>query len=634
MTEQITTVLINDPLGYTSFKAAYQGNYPQIGALDIETTVSKAPTGTQKYWTDMFHTDQGERLICVGFTYDGSLCYVLPYDSPYYKVVMDMLVDQDWIMQNGYFDTMFLRTIGYEFMCKHDTMAMSYLLDPDELKSLEVLSERYLGLPPYKDVEYAAIEDEPFEKVAQMNAIDVSRTYKLYRPLADRINEDPQMSRLYQWVLMPAIRELVTATINGVPIDTEAVKKKERELVKSSSEILASLIESVPEPTEPWAKPSGWRVTEKGHGPFPFNPRSTKQVAHLIYDLYELEPEVYTDTGSPSTSEEALTLLPSEGPHAEVTQMILDYRTQTKAISSFLEPWQVLTSKDDGRLHPRYKPLHVRTGRLSAEYPNIQQVPRDKEWRSLFTAPEGFVWMKADYSQIELRLGAWQAGEERMLDAFNEGEDLHALTARQVLGSANNRQGGKTLNFGLLYGAFPKTLQRVARMDYGLELSLAEATQYRADFFALYPSLEGWHREREDRIKHTGLSTSPLGRVRHLPNAQLPENRSTWSYIGAAVREGMNHTVQSMASDMLLRALTVLGPEMRDDDVQVIAEVHDEIDFLVPLDRVDTTAYRVKEVMEDVTWLKRFGINLTVPVLADVETGPSWGELETYDVQR
>lgn len=260
----------------------------------------------------------------------------------------------------------------------------------------------------------------------------------------------------------------------------------------------------------------------------------------------------------------------------------------------------------------------------------MQNVPRNSQFRSLFGGEPGMTWVKADYSQIELRLAAWQAEEPTMLQAYQEGLDLHRMTAKMVLGDDSDeaRQVGKTLNFGLLYGAGPATLQRIARVNYGVFFDKRQATEYREDFFRAYPALEAWHQTMTVQIQRTGQSRSPLGRVRYLPDAKIPWDvaamRGKKSH---ATLEGINHPIQSMASDLLLMTLVRVADQVRDSDAQIVAEVHDEIDLLVPHDEVEQLCEYVVSVMEDVTWLERFGIKLTVPVVVDIETGPYWGEL-------
>ena len=619
----------SDPFNRIVFEQYRKLPFP-IATLDIETTISKNP------WADP------PQLVSVAVSFDGVRAFVFDADEfAKYKRAMESI---EWTMHNGLFDRlMMLEFFGYDLPLQHDTMALQYLLDPDEPKGLDDLVVTVLGLEKYKDVDYKNILDEPWEKIVQMNGADAIHTWNLYRPLADKMNDSPALSKVYQWIIMPAIEELIQATINGIPVDAERLKLLTIVKDAEAKVLQHDLIAGVPDPDpevmpKGWNKPSWWRVNTDGKYEYPglFNPASPHQVRYLLFDHWGMTPLEYTkdkdtgeDTATPSTNKDVLLLLETfhtEGKQQEWLKNLREYRKVTKLLSYYVswpDQWD-----DKGWLHPRYKPLHVVTGRTASESPNIQQVPKDSKTRSIFGGVEGYTWMKADYSQLELRIAAWLANEPAMLLAFAEGKDLHAQTAELVLGDPEHRDAGKTLNFGLLYGAGPKTLQRVARETYGVFFGEDEAKRYRSRFFAFYPGLELWHKKMERLIVNTGMSHSPLGRVRYLPNAKIPWNVEVMrSKKLSAIREGINHPVQSFASDLLLSAMIRLGPFARELGIKLVAEVHDEIDFLVPDDKVDMWRKTVKQVMEDLTWLNRWGIDLTVPVLIDITTGPYWGQL-------
>jgi DNA polymerase-1 len=625
---------VTDSIGYEAFKlSADPGFILSSGGratLDIETTISPAPTGTSKMWSDLYDVGEGESLISLACTFDGDTVFFFDgrdYDGPrnYLRQAKRIIESVDWTMHNGAFDCSALKSIlDWNLHLAHDTMGMQYLLDPDKPKGLGVLSAEYLGVEGYKDVNYENILEEPWEKIVAMNAQDVVSTWKLYRILADQLNADPGLSRVYQWILMPAARVLPKITRRGVPMNRAALFTLTRTLLEEKESHLEALQRSTPPPWEE-AYPNGWPKKRKSD-PEAFNPGSPKQVAHVLFDIFDLDPIEWTDSGNPSTAADVLNQLVNSGSENSRAWLehLLAYRKSVKSLG-YVESWASLVGKD-GRLHPRYKPMHVVTGRLSSEYPNIQQVPRGTEFRSVFGS-DNLTWMKADYSQIELRLAAWTAQEELMLEAYRRGDDVHRQTAMLILGDDGDdaRQVGKTLNFGLLYGAGPATLQRIARSDYGVNLSLSEAERYREEFFRAYPGLLLWHRRMEEEISRSGESRSALGRVRYLPDAKVPwDVQAMRSKKGAAIREGINHPIQSFASDIMLRAVA----ELSHAGLPLIATVHDEVDLLVPEFQVADTARLVKETMEDLTWLSKFGIKLTVPVVADVETGPSWGELK------
>ncbi len=618
----------NDPFNRIVFNE-HKKLCDNIATLDIETTISDNP------WADP------PQLVSVGISFDGVRAFV--FDAPTFAKYKSAMESIKWTMHNGLFDRlMMLEFFGYDLELEHDTMALQYLLDPDEPKGLDDLVVTRLGLEKYKDVDYKNILDEPWEKIVKMNGADAIHTYNLYRPLADEMNKNPALSKVYQWVIMPAIEELIQATINGIPVDAKRLELLTTTKDAESKTLKNTLVSGVPYPDpevypKGWNKPSWWRKAD-GEYTYPglFNPGSHQQVRYLLFDHWGLPPLEYTkdkdgeETATPSTNKDVLLML--ETYHTEGTKQawlkdLREYRKATKLLSYYVawpDQWD-----EKGWLHPRYKPLHVVTGRLSSEKPNIQNVPRDSDTRSIFGGVKGYTWMKADYSQIELRIAAWLAREPAMLMAFDQGKDLHAQTAELIMGDPERRKEGKVMNFGLLYGAGPKTLQRVARETYGVFFGEDEARRHHSKFFSFYPGLKQWHKRMESLIVSTGMSTSPMGRVRYLPKAKIPwhveEMRGKRL---AAIREGINHPVQSFASDILLMSMNRLGPLARELGVKIVAEVHDEIDFLVPDDVVDLWTTTVKEVMEDLDWVGKWGIDLTVPVLIDIETGTYWGAVK------
>ncbi len=618
----------DDPFNKVMFEQ-YAKDY-DLAVLDIETTIVENP------WME------APTLVSVAVTFDGIRSFVFTGDEA--RKYKHLLENVQWTFHNGLFDRlMCLAFFNLDLPLAHDTMAMQYLLDPDEPKSLQVLSKKFLGLSEYKDVDYHNILDEPIEKVFQMNAEDVRRTWKIYRPLADQLNAQPALSKVYQWLLLPAIEELIQCTMNGVPLDADRLAVATKEAEVHTAALRVDLVLDVPDPNpevypKGWTKPGWWRIGKHGKYEYPglFNPASSQQVAYLLFDEWALPPLEYTkdkegnETSNPSTNKDVLLMLETYHTEGDQQQWLHDlrtYRQETKLLSYYTAwPGQV---DEDGWLHPRYKPLHAVTGRTSSEKPNIQNIPRKQLIRAMFGGIEGYSWLKADYSQIELRVAAWVAQEATMLDAFRSGKDLHALTAEMILGDPTARLSGKVFNFGLIYGAGPATLQRIARSEYGVFFGRDEARRHRIAFFRLYPGLERWHSDMERNIVSTGMATSPLGRVRYLPNAKIP-----WSVEEmrgkkqSAIRQGINHPVQSFASDLLLHSLVELGPLARERDIKVVATVHDEIDFLVPHGLEEEWSSTCISIMEDMTWLQKWGIELDVPVVVDIEHGPYWGEVE------
>jgi DNA polymerase-1 len=212
-----------------------------------------------------------------------------------------------------------------------------------------------------------------------------------------------------------------------------------------------------------------------------------------------------------------------------------------------------------------------------------------------------------------------------MKRAFALGEDIHTVTARSILGRQDigkeERKRAKAVNFGFLYGMYPKKFQKYAKVNYGLEYSLSEAEIARERFFTLYPDLVKWHHRQKQIVAHRGEVTSPLGRVRHLPNINSNDNGVRME----AERQAINSPVQSCASDLTLFAMVVLHREVLNPrEIRMVMTVHDSIRFEVREEMVGEYAPAIKEVMENLPLRRTFGTNLTVPVVADVDWGTHW----------
>lgn len=586
--ENITVTVVDSMEAYSSWNFAHVA--ADTGALDIETTIPGDRFGDIQF-------------VSCAVSYDGDRAFVFG-PGQWWERAVEELADFPWVMHNGSFDRLWLEVLtGHRFGLAHDTMAMAYLIDPNERKGLEYLTAVYLGLPPYKGVDYEHILDEPFEKIAQMNGVDTARTLRLFRPLADKLNEDPGLRRVYSWILMPAINTLIDTTITGVPIDEGNLAALQAKVTEDVDRLRESLQAVAP-------------LEE-------FNPNSTQQVAKVLHDEWGLPILERTNTGAPSTGRKVLEVLAPQVQHQGHKQFIRDvveYKLLAKRKQAFLNKWPNFIV--EGRVHPKYKATKVVTGRLASEEPNIQQVPREKEYRNVFGGRDKMVWVKADYSQVELRIAAHVARVPEMIAAYNEGEDLHRLTGERILGSASDeaRQVGKALNFSLLYGAGARKLQELAFDQYGVELTLEEATSHRDTFFNLYPRLSAWHDEMRTYILSEAETRSPLGRVRPLPQANSFEE----SERAAAVREGINMPIQSFASDLLLVAMTRINEAFPG---YLVAEIHDEMDLFVPEEELSQVVDTVQEIMEDTSWVKKFGVQLTVPLVADVEVGTHWGSV-------
>ena len=343
--------------------------------------------------------------------------------------------------------------------------------------------------------------------------------------------------------------------------------------------------------------------------------QSPQQVLKVLH-RHGIRPTVKDTKGNlkNSTSAEAL------APHKDhpIVQDLLAYRALQKR-RAFLHG---LTDKekshfnpDTWRLHPNWSSLGTVTGRMTSRKPNLQQVPRG-EVRRIFRAPDGQVVIKADYSQIELRLAAAIASDWGMVLALRKGVDLHTLTASKVMGVDNptkaDRQAAKAINFGLIYGMGAKTLRTKAKMDYGVDMTLEEAERYRAGFFKLYRGLAWWHAKTEASLSQAGTLDvrTLLGRRR----------------VVSSFREAVNSPVQGSGADGLKLALARLYERRHEvPGVVPILFVHDELVVLAPEEKAQEAAEWLAsimlEAMEEVIGRAR----LKVPIAVEYAICQDWG---------
>jgi DNA polymerase I-like protein with 3'-5' exonuclease and polymerase domains len=298
----------------------------------------------------------------------------------------------------------------------------------------------------------------------------------------------------------------------------------------------------------------------------------------------------------------------------EVVNHLLEYRRLSKAIQSFLYPIPQYINQVTGRLHSSYRQIGASSGRFSCSNPNIQQIPRGKEFRECFVPEKGNKFVMADYSQIELRVAAEIAMDSTMIEAYRSGQDLHALTASLIANKSLSkvtkmeRQSAKAVNFGLIYAMGAKGLQGYAKTVYGVDMSLEEAEIFRDRFFKAYKGIANWHAKMKKAVNVTETRT-------------LGGRRCTFG-TEAGITALLNTPVQGTAADIAKKALGMLVPVVKELSGSIIATVHDEILLEVPSERAEEAAVKLKDIMEKAGayYLKQ------VPVVAETIIANSWAE--------
>ena len=334
-----------------------------------------------------------------------------------------------------------------------------------------------------------------------------------------------------------------------------------------------------------------------------------------------LEVVERTKAGAPSVGVDTL----SNYVGNDCVDTLLEYKRISKLIT-FIESWEDL--QVDGKIYPSFN-ITARTGRTTCNSPNIQQCPQDSYVRNLIEARPGWKLVEIDFSQLELRVASWLSGDINMQHAYQSGSDLHSKTTELLFGDTSGlshdeqkrlRTNSKSANFGFLYGMVAKTFVAYAR-NYGLNLTLEDSEKIRADFFNAYPRLLVWHEECKEFARQHGYIESPIGRKRWFDNI----NGYDFKKRSADERQAINSPVQGFGSDLCTSALAdiVFSKELDHTIFNVLASVHDAILFEIRDDYVDELVPKLKYMMEHPSIID--GIDVPIPLVADVEVSQSWG---------
>ena len=414
----------------------------------------------------------------------------------------------------------------------------------------------------------------------------------------DALKADSALWNLYNEVELPLAEVLREMEQAGVRVDVEMLKRAEEQLSKE----LATLEQGI--------------YTAAG---MTFNVNSPKQVGEVLFDQLKLDAKAKkSKTGQYSTSEEVL--LGLKGKH-EVVSMILEYRELKKLISTYISALPTYINPETGKIHTTYNQTVTATGRLSSSNPNLQNLPirseRGQLIRQAVIPDEGCLFLSADYSQIELRLMAHFSQDPHMVEAFRSGQDVHAATAAKIFNvpieqvTKDQRRQAKTANFGIIYGisAFGLAQQ--------LDCSRSEAKALIDGYFAAFPGVIDYIERQKELARQQGYAVTLFGRKRYLPDI-VSHNATVRSF---AERNAVNSPIQGTAADIIKMAMVGISNRLKAEGLQakMIMQVHDELNFNVPVNEVD----RVKEII--VSEMQNV-VHLTVPLIADCGVGNNWLE--------
>jgi DNA polymerase-1 len=518
------------------------------------------------------------------------------------------------VNHNVKFDFRWLNTKGGVRLPQHfDTMLAAHMLDENRSKGLKPLSQLKLAADAY-DVgdELGDAQTMPLHRLAVYNGKDTDYTMRLYHIFREELKREPRVARVFKLLMMPASNALTDIERVGIKVDMKRWAQRRTKTEQNVEKLREFMLRSVP---------------KLKRAEFNFN--SHPQIAEWLFNDLGLPILEETKKGNPSSNESVLLRLRHE--HKAV-EALLKYRKWKKFLSTYILPFGI--KQDEGnRIHPTYRLFGTVTGRLSAEGA-IQQVPRDTFIRGLFTEDEGWAFVEADYSQIELRIAAMLANERRMLRQFAAGEDVHMLRAMKMTGklpqdvTKEERKKAKAVNFGYVYRMGAEKFVVYARDNYDVDMTLEEAEADRAGFFEDYPMLLKWHDRQVRLARRYRQVNSPIGRVRRLPDMESSDK----SVRAEAERQAINSPVQSFASDLMLLSLVILHEHSRSrKDFRIIGSIHDALLFGVRLEALDEVLPLIRDVMEDMSVVRqKFGTDVTVPVEVELKVGTHWGEGELW----
>lgn len=428
-------------------------------------------------------------------------------------------------------------------------------------------------------------------------------------PKWDELKADSALWNLYNEVELPLVDVLRDMERAGVRFDVNILKQAEQQLSAELTELEQKIIAKL-----------GDMLKAKGQEPMAnVNINSPKQIGDLLFGQLRLDPKAKrSKNGNYSTSEEVLRALK---PIAPVCGDILDYRELKKLISTYITTLPSYINPETGKIHTTYNQTVTATGRLSSSNPNMQNLPirseRGQLIRRAVIADEGCKILSADYSQIELRLMAHFSQDDHLLAAFRSGQDIHAATAAKIFRvpieqvTKDQRRKAKTANFGILYGisAFGLSQQ--------LDCSRTEAKQLIDDYFAAFPKIQSFIEAQKSYAREHLYVETLFGRKRYLPDI-VSHNATVRAF---AERNAVNAPVQGTAADIIKIAMVAIHRELKERGLkaQMIMQVHDELNFNVPIDEVEQVRRIVVDNMQN-------AVHLSVPLIAECGIGDNWLE--------
>ncbi len=592
------------------FYQIIQGDLPVKLLLQNLTNQKSVCFDTETTGIDALNAE----LVGISFAYEKGKAFYVPF--PENQEETQILIDKfkpffenetiEKIGQNIKYDLKILSHYDIQIKGKlFDTMIAHYLINPDMRHNMDVLSETYLKYAPKpienligkKGKNQKSMRDVALEDIKEYAAEDADITYQLkqnFSPILDKA----ETKKLFDEIEMPLISVLVTMELEGINLDVPFLKEMSGEMALESNTLEQKIYETAGEK---------------------FNLASPKQLGEVLFDKLKIgdAKQKKTKTGQYATGEEVLSYLANDN---QIVKDILDWRQMVKLQSTYIDALPNQVDKKTGRVHTDYMQTVAATGRLSSNNPNLQNIPirteRGRLIRKAFIArDENYTLLSADYSQIELRIIAALSGEDNMIAAFQNNEDIHISTAAKVFGvpldevTKEQRSNAKTVNFGIIYGVSAFGLSNQTALSRKESADLIDA------YYTTYPKLKAFMSAQVDFARENGYVQTVLGRRRYLKDINSPN----FMVKSGAERNAVNAPIQGSAADIIKIAMINIHKKLTTENwkSKMLLQVHDELVFDVHHSELERIKPMIKFEMEN-------AFQMVVPLVVEIGIGKNW----------
>jgi DNA polymerase-1 len=554
-------------------------------------------------------------LVGIAFSWEASKGFYVPF--PEDKNEAHSLIEElrpffenetiEKIGQNLKYDIKVLAKYNIEVKGKlFDTMLAHYLINPDMRHNMDVLAETYLNYTPIsitdligkKGKNQLSMRDVPLEKQTEYAVEDADITLQLKEHFQKELGE-ANTQKLFDEIEIPLLRVLANMELEGINLDIDFLNSLAEELNNDIASLEKKIYNAAGEE---------------------FNIASPKQLGVILFEKMKLvDKPKKTKTGQYSTAEDVLSYLAKDH---EIVKHILDYRGLSKLKSTYIDALPQQVEEHTGHVHTYYMQTVAATGRLSSNNPNLQNIPirteRGRQVRKAFIPrSEHYTLLAADYSQIELRIIAALSEEETMIEAFKNGEDIHASTASKVFNvpltevTREQRSNAKTVNFGIIYGVSAFGLSNQTN------LTRSESKELIDTYYATYPKLRDYIQDQVDFARENGYVQTVLGRRRYLKDI----NSRNAVVRGAAERNAVNAPIQGSAADIIKIAMIRIHEKLQAGNFKskMLLQVHDELVFDIYKPELEEMKALIKSEMES-------AYKLEVPLDVELDIGDNWLE--------